>query len=79
MASKINSRTRISIKWGDLMTIYDKFFNRYASVWGCIQIMAIEWGLAITCKKHVRGKGYTYFFKIVDKKKYMLAKLKYDI
>ena len=79
-SSKINSRTRISVKWNDLVRTYDNFFRPYyTSVWGGVPHMAREWGLVITCKKHVRGQGYTYFFKVVDKQKYMLAKLKYEI
>ena len=78
MEFEINYRTRVSIKWNDLRIIHEKYFNHYTGNWGYVPCMAKEWGLEITSKKNVHEQ-FTYFFKVVDKQKFMLAKIKYGI
>ena len=75
---KITSKTRIKLVWTDICKIQRDYFPSLG-VYEAFASLRNDAGLIITSKKHLRRKGFTYFFRVDDKQKYMLAKIKYGI
>jgi hypothetical protein len=77
MASKINSKTRIKILYLWFISLRDEL---KIDTNGHVLEMSIskEAGLQLTSTRWANN-GYTYYYKVIDKQKYMLAKIKYGI
>ena len=75
---RITKKTRIKLTWGAIVNIQYEYFSSLR-VHDAFDSFKKDAGLRITSKKYVRGKGFTYFFEVLDKQKYMLAKIKYGI
>ena len=80
MEFKINKQTRIKIsshKLYDIIDVYKRERNQTIWFWQFLELFFTETGLSKTSYR--RGEGIIYYFKITDKHKYMLAKIKYGI
>ena len=77
MASKINKRTRIKIGYLWLKALREEL---QISTTTDVFEMALsqEAGLHRTSTRWA-NLGYTYYYKVIDKQKYFLAKMKYGI
>ena len=74
MASKINKRTRIRIS----VHILGQFRNDDGSHIN-VHTFASEIGLKVTSRKYTYRYGHVFYFQVIDAKKWMLSRLKYEI
>ena len=78
MGFKINSKTRIKIVWQKLRELLNGQGYPYKPVDAHLPNIEKELGLKHTSNRWSTN-GYTYYFQIVDYKKFMLARFKYEI
>jgi hypothetical protein len=77
MASKINSKTRIKIRYLWLASLREELkLDMTTHVFELL--VSAEAGLVRTSTRWAHD-GYTYYYKVVDKQKFFLAKFKYGI
>jgi hypothetical protein len=74
MASKINKRTRIRIPVR-ILNLFRHDDGSRADAWS----FASEVGLKVTSRKNTYTYGDVYYFQVIDAKKWMLSRLKYEI
>lgn len=77
MTSKINSKTRVKIRYLWLISLKEELkldMNTHTFE----LLLSSEAGLVRTSTRWAND-GYTYFYKVVDKQKFFLAKFKYGI
>jgi hypothetical protein len=74
MASKINKRTRIKIS----VHVLAQFRNDDGSYIN-VFTFASEIGLKMTSRKNTGKHGDVFYFQVIDAKKWMLSRLKYEI
>lgn len=82
MAFKINSRTRIKIRYQKFRELNEEInYNNgiRCSLDTLICKLGEEAGLVGTSTGFDKEDYYVHFFKIVDKQKFLLAKIKYGI
>ena len=73
MEFKFNSRTRIKIP----LRVLGRFRNEdYTHI--NIRSFAVEVGLKMTSIRYCKLLRKIYYFQVIDKNKYMLAKILYD-
>lgn len=85
MDFKINTKKRIQIYSDVLLKIKNQLNDD--SIWFSLFIkrFAKEWGLELTSKRNANRYSKSmldkkiYYFKIIDKERYMLCKIKYGI
>jgi hypothetical protein len=80
MIFKITKQTRIKIsahKLYDIIDEYKRERNITIWFWQFLEMFYTETGLSKTSYRRI--DGIIYYFKITDKHKYMLAKIKYGI
>jgi hypothetical protein len=77
MEFKINKRTRIKILSSKLEEIRSSMFPEHEYFYEFRMAFQAETGLARTSTKDTYTHNAMYYFKVVDKHKYFLAKIKY--
>ena len=73
---KFNSRTRIKIPIAKLNELHE-LFTEHKWFYEFRKSFEIEAGLFRTSTKNTYCRNTIYYFKVVDKNKYFLAKIKY--
>lgn len=77
MEFKFNSRTRIKIPLAKLNELHSSMFPELKWFYEFRKAFEIEAGLFQTSTKNTYCRNTVYYFKVVDKNKYFLAKIKY--
>ena len=78
MGSKINSKTRIKILWQKLRKVLNTRDMTDIAVDSALHVLENDLGLKHTSNRWSKI-GYVYYFQVVDTKKFMLARIKYEI
>jgi hypothetical protein len=78
MVFKINSKTRIKILWQKLRKMLNSLDMVSVAVDAALHVLERDLGIKHTSNRWSKV-GYVYYFKVVDTKKYMLARIKYAI
>jgi len=78
MVFKINSKIRIKILWQKLRKMLDSRDMSDIAVDAALHVLERDLGIKRTSERWSKV-GYVYYFKVVDTKKYMLARIKYAI
>lgn len=76
---KFNRRTRIKIPLAKLNELHSSMFPELKWFYEFRKAFEIEAGLFQTSIKNTYYRNYIYYFKVVDKNKYFLAKIKYGL
>jgi len=80
MEFKINSKTRIKIPSSKLAEMYRERESDFRFFYEFMMWFNNESGLRKTSNRSNRRKnGSIYYFQVLDKNKYLLAKIKYGI
>lgn len=76
MDFKINKKTRVKITVDDLRELRES--HGYETIWQFRIEFEKESGLELTCRRFIESKRtFVYYFKVLDKNKYFLGKIKY--
>jgi hypothetical protein len=79
MESKINTKKRIQIHVTDLWPIKREYYDDEAWFNVFVKKFSDDSGIEKTSVRSTRTRKMVYYFKIVDKHKWLLAKIKYGI
>ena len=83
MAFKINKQNRVKVSWNEMVLLYRdmKIGPEYVPLDHILDLIEEEIGLKKTSIRWARDSGQQpiLYFKVLDLRKYFLAKIKYGI